>query len=114
MAVEHPRALAVNLDKSNAIVQVWHKVLLLKLWASHEIIDRNIKVVVKSPCSDLKHVNAGVPHGCVLVPTLFHLHRNDMLRMSKINCYVGDSTGDVLYSSLSGISREHIENCQLQ
>ena len=51
-------------------------------------------------------VNAGVPQGCVLSPTLFLLHINDMLQISSIHCYADDSTGDALYTGRANISRE--------
>lgn len=37
------------------------------------LTDCRIKVVVDGACSEVKSVNAGVPQGCVLSPTLFRI-----------------------------------------
>lgn len=42
--------------------------------------------------SDLLEVNAGIPQGSVLSPTLFLLHSNDILALGNIHCYTDDST----------------------
>ncbi|CAF4943736.1 unnamed protein product [Pieris macdunnoughi] len=113
-------ALAVSLDISKAFDRVWHRALLSKLpayglteklrnWISSFLADRSIKVVIDGACSDLKPVNAGVPQGCVLSPTLFLLHINDMLKLSNIHCYADDSTGDTFYTGRAGISRAVVD-----
>ncbi|KAA5557033.1 hypothetical protein F3G48_33080, partial [Pseudomonas aeruginosa] len=66
-------------------------------------------VVVDGSCSDPRTVNAGVPQGCVLSPTLFILHINDLLHTSGIHCYADDSTVDALYFGRSNISRDHVD-----
>ncbi|CAK1599533.1 unnamed protein product [Parnassius mnemosyne] len=110
-------ALAVSLDIAKAFDLVWHKELLLKLpsyglpekfsnWIF--LADRSIKVVVDSACSDYKSINAGIPQDCMLSPTLFLLHINDMLLTGNIHCYADDSTGDALYTSRANISRENV------
>ncbi|XP_063540969.1 uncharacterized protein LOC134749894 [Cydia strobilella] len=112
-------ALAVSLDIAKAFDRVWHKALLSKLpsyglperlcvWVSSFLADRSIKVVVDGECSDSMSVNAGVPQGCVLSPTLFLLHINDMLQISGIHCYADDSTGDASYTGRTNISRENV------
>ncbi|CAF4954294.1 unnamed protein product [Pieris macdunnoughi] len=89
-------ALAVSLDIVKAFDRVWNRALLSKLpayglpeklcdWISSFLSDRSIKVVIDGAYSDLKPVNAGVPQGCVLSPTLFLLHINDMLQLSNIH-----------------------------
>ncbi|XP_013173125.1 PREDICTED: RNA-directed DNA polymerase from mobile element jockey-like, partial [Papilio xuthus] len=109
-------ALAVSLDVAKAFDRVWHKALLSKLpsyglpeklceWISSFLEGRSIKVVVDGACSDPKPINAGVPQGCVLSPTLFLLHINDMLQISNIHCYADDSTGDALYTARANVSR---------
>ncbi|CAK1586475.1 unnamed protein product [Parnassius mnemosyne] len=109
--------LAVSLDIAKAFDRVWHKALLSKLpsyglpeklcnWITSFLADRSNKVVVDGACSDYKPINAGVPQGCVLSPTLFLLHINDMLQTGSIHCYADDSTGDALYTGRTNISRE--------
>ncbi|CAF4908224.1 unnamed protein product [Pieris macdunnoughi] len=113
-------ALAVSLDIAKAFDRVWHRALLSKLpayglpeklctWISSLLADRIIKVVIDGACSDLKPVNAGVPQGCVLSPTLFILHIIDMLQLSNIHCYADDSTGDTFYTGRAGISRAVVD-----
>ncbi|CAK1602439.1 unnamed protein product [Parnassius mnemosyne] len=112
------KALAVSLDIAKAFDRVWHKVLLSKLPSyglseklcnriTSFLVDQSIKVV-DDACSDHKPINAGVPQGCVLSPTLFLLHINDMLQTGNIHCYADDSTGDALYTSRANISRENV------
>ncbi|CAG5047615.1 unnamed protein product [Parnassius apollo] len=119
-AVESKReALAVSLDIAKTFDRVWHKVLLSKLpsyglpeilckWITSFLADRNINVVVDGASFDYKPINAGVPQGCVLSPTLFFLHINDMLETGNINCYADDSTGDALYTGRANNSRENV------
>ncbi|XP_045537571.1 synaptic vesicle glycoprotein 2B [Papilio machaon] len=106
-------ALAVSLDVAKAFDRVWHRALLSKLpsyglpeklraWIASFLEGRSIKVVVDGACSDPKPINAGVPQGCVLSPTLFLLHINDMLQISNIHCYADDSTGDALLAMSFG------------
>ena len=116
-------ALAVSLDIAKAFDRVWHKALLSKLpsyglpeklckWVTSFLTDRSITVVVDGSCSDRRSVNAGVPQGCVLSPTLFLLHINDMLQTSNIRCYADDSTGDALYTGRANISRANVDECR--
>ncbi|CAK1586602.1 unnamed protein product [Parnassius mnemosyne] len=111
--------LAVTLDIAKAFDRVWHKALLSKLpscglpdkscnWIASIPADRSIKVVVDGACSDYKSINAGIPQGCVISPTLFLLHNNDMFQTSNIHCYADDSTGDALYTGRANISQESI------
>ena len=63
-------------------------------------------------CSKHMAVNAGVPRGCVLSPTLFLLHINVMLEDSSIHCYADDSTVDSVYSGRASLSRENAKQCR--
>lgn len=116
-------ALAVSLDIAKAFDRVWHKALVSKLpsyglpeklceWVTSFLTDRSIKTVVDGECSELMSLNAGVPQGCVLSPTLFLLHINDMLQISGIHCYADDSTGDAIYNGRASFSRENVNECR--
>lgn len=114
-------ALAASLDIAKAFDRVWHGALLSKLpsyglperlcaWIANFLSDRSIKVVVDGACSEVKSINAGVPQGSVLSPTLFILHINDMLQINDIHCYADDSTGHALYKGRAGASRGSVED----
>ncbi|VVD05636.1 unnamed protein product [Leptidea sinapis] len=81
-------------------------------WTSSFLTGRSLQVVVEGYCSNPKPENAGVPQGCVLSPTLFLLHINDMLDTSNIHCYADYSTGGAVYTGHAGLSREIIEQCR--
>lgn len=102
-------ALAGSLDITKAFDRVWHKALLSKLpsyglpnglctWIASFLSGRSIQVVVDGLCSKTIPINAGVPQGSVLSPTLFLLHINDMLHSGNIHCYADDSTGSAHYN----------------
>ncbi|RVE40593.1 hypothetical protein evm_014757, partial [Chilo suppressalis] len=69
------------------------------------LVFRSIKVAVDGACSDSKSVNAGIPQGCVLSPTLFLLHINDMLQIDGIHCYADDSTVETLLNRVTNWGR---------
>lgn len=96
-------SVAVSLDIAKAFDRVWHKALLSKLpayglpaqfcnWVASFLHERRIRVLSDGCASRLMPVNAGVPQGSVLSPTLFLLHINDMLPLGNIHCYADDST----------------------
>ncbi|CAK1594040.1 unnamed protein product [Parnassius mnemosyne] len=109
------------MDIAKAFDRVWHKALLSKLpsyglpeklcnWITSFLVDRSIKVVVDGACSDYKPINADVPQGCVLSPTLFLLHINDMLLTGNIHCYADDSTVVERYQPNPRASRDQIQS----
>ena len=61
--------------------------------------ERSLKVVLGGPSSPLYNINAGVPQGSVLGPTLFLVFINDLPDevLSRIGIYADDTT---LYSCL--------------
>ena len=106
---------AIALDISKAFDKVWHAGLLHKLKSYGVVgpilgilesfmIERSLKVVLDGQSSPLFCINAGVPQGSVLGPTLFLVFINDLPdgMLSRIGIYADDTT---LYSSLgkSGI-----------
>lgn len=114
-------ALAVSLDMAKAFDRVWHKGLLTKLpsyglperlcnWTASFLSERYISVTVDGHCSDKLPINAGVPQGSVLSPTLFLLHINDMLaHNASVHCYADDSTVDAYYTAPANASRSLVE-----
>jgi len=101
---------AIALDISKAFDRVWHPALLSKLnsyglspfssWISSFLSGRRVRVVLDGLFSDFFSINAGVPQGSVLAPTLFLIHINDLLSdttSNPIHSYADDST---LHSSI--------------
>ena len=98
---------AVALDKSKACDRVWHAGLLHKLGSygiSGQIFglisflsNRQLQVVLDGKTSQEYPVNAGVPQGSILGPTLFILYINDFpdYFICNIAVYADDIT---LYS----------------
>ena len=95
----------VALDISKAFDKVWHKGLLSKLSSYgisgplHQLIasflsNRQISVVLDGQKSSTKLINAGVPQGSILGPTLFLLYINDLPDsiVSKLVMYADDTT----------------------
>lgn len=112
-------ALAVSLDMAKAFDRVWHRGLLSKLpsyglpeglckWVASFLSGRCIRAVVDGCCSAKLGLNAGVPQGSVLSPTLFLLHINDLLSIDGIRCYADDSTGDAFYTGRANIPRSAV------
>ncbi|RVE46780.1 hypothetical protein evm_008564 [Chilo suppressalis] len=96
-------SLAISLDIAKAFDRVWHKSLLSKLpayclpaqfcsWVADFLHERRIRVLTDGSSSRFMSVNAGVPQGSVLSPTLFLLHINDLIPLGNIHCYADDST----------------------
>ena len=96
---------AVALDISKAFDKVWHKGLLLKLACygiSGNVLaviesflsNRSLQVVVSGQTSDAHKINAGVPQGSLLGPTLFLIFINDLPLdiVSSLNMYADDTT----------------------
>ena len=112
----------IALDIAKAFDQIWHEALLNKLpsyglppklcqWIS-SFRNRQIQVVVDGVSSNLYPINAGVPQGSVLSPTLFLLHINELLQATSnpIDSFSDDSTLHSSYLSSKLISF----NCALR
>ena len=96
------------LDISKAFDRVWHAVLLHKLKSygisgqifgliSSFLSNRRLRVVLDGKYSQGYPVNAGVPQGSILGPTLFLLYINDLPDdiICDVAIYADDTT---LYS----------------
>ena len=101
---------AVALDISKAFDRVWHAGLLHKLRGygvggdlfsiiSSFLCERSMKVVLDGQSSTAYSLNAGVPKGSVLGPTLFLIFINDLPddALSSIGIYADDTSA---YSSI--------------
>ena len=105
---------AVALDISKAFDRVWHAGLLHKLKSygisgqifglvSSFLSNRRLRVVLDGKSSQKYPVNAGVPQGSILGPTLFLLYINDLPDdvICNIAIYADDTT---LYSKCNQAS----------
>ncbi len=107
-------ARAVALDISKAFDRVWHAGLLRKLQGyavTGQLFDliqsflshRELKVVLNGFSSSSYPINAGMPQGSILGPTLFLIFINDLPEAidSQVGIYADDTT---IYSCLKNKS----------
>ena len=104
------------LDISKAFDRVWHQGLLAKLPSNglppqlcsllaSFLSNRSLHVVVDGVSSDSLIINAGVPQGSILAPTLFLLYINDLLGATScpVHSFADDSTLHTAFSSRAPI-----------
>lgn len=107
----------ISLDIAKAFDAVWHKCLLSKMtsfgfdislvqWTESFLSNRSIRVVMDGISSDRYGLQAGVPQGSCLSPTLFLIFINDLLSCTNnsIHSFADDST---LHSSYT-LPRNHV------
>ena len=116
---------AIFFDISKAFDKVWHRGLLRKMeaigirgntltWFESYLHNRKQAVVVQNSVSSYRTVNAGVPQGSVLGPTLFLIYINDIVSniLSIIKLFADDTN---MYLSLNDhILRTATLNSDLQ
>ncbi|KAG5892134.1 hypothetical protein JTB14_032356 [Gonioctena quinquepunctata] len=120
---KYGETLAVALDISKAFDRVWHQGLLAKLPSyglppqlcsllASFLSNRSLHVVVDGVSSDTLLINAGVPQGSILAPTLFLLHINDLLKATScpVHSFADDSTLHTAFSSRAPISARETRN----
>ncbi|KAG5898379.1 hypothetical protein JTB14_015810 [Gonioctena quinquepunctata] len=120
---KYGETLAVALDISKAFDRVWHQGLLAKLPSyglapqlcsllASFLSNRSLHVVVDGVSSDTLLINAGVPQGSMLAPTLFLLHINDLLKATScpVHSFADDSTLHTAFSSRAPISARETRN----
>lgn len=106
----------IALDISKAFDRVWHCGLIAKLhmfglhqslisWISDFLHGRSIAVRVDGFTSAVYSINAGVPQGSVISPTLFLIFINDLL--GSVSCPVFSFADDTSLSS----GFDHPSNC---
>ena len=112
----HSHTVVVYLDLQGAFDKVWHPGLLYKLakigisgrmfrWIEDYLLNRTFQVRVGNSLSDIHPVNAGVPQGAVLSPTLFNLMLHDLPEKQGINIY---TYADDITISCSGQNLEKL------
>ena len=115
----------VALDISKAFDRVWHPALISKIrcygvgqtciqWISDFLCNRSIRVVVDGIASNLYPINAGVPQGSVLSPTLFLIFINDLLSLTSnpIYSFADDSSLCHSYSFKNRPNLSQILHCR--
>ncbi len=116
----------IALDISKAFDKVWHENLLNKLkamglspklctWFESYLKDRSIYVALDGQNSNSYQINAGVPQGAILSPTLFLIYINDLIdkTVNPLYCFADD--GNVVSSLIppTGLSAREFHHLRL-
>lgn len=114
---------ALFMDISKAFDKVWHDGLILKLHdfdISQELIviiasflrNRTFQVRQGNELSDIKPIEAGVPQGAVLSPTLYDLYTADIphnIPNTKLFTYA-DDTAIIAYSKKTDLAIKYLQS----
>ena len=124
---KHGESRVVALDISTVFDRVWHPALINKISAygippglcrllTSFLDGRTLQVVVDGISSETFPINAGVPQGSVLSPTLFLIHINDLLASTSnpIYSYADDSNLVSTFSSNRPLSSADSEQLRSQ
>lgn len=111
-------------DISKAFDRVWHRGLLIKLyaygikgnilsWVKNYLLDRKQQVILGNSTSSIGYLKAGVPQGSVLGPLLFLIFINDITdNLLSLTRMFADDTS-LSFSSDNNIEIEQVMNYDL-
>ena len=116
---EYKYSGAIMIDVEKAFDNVWLAGLLYKLqqirtpahilfWIQSFIVNRKFFITYNEQVSTIRNIEAGVPQGCILSPTLFSIYLNDLSKQlnDTHGTYADDITAWTSSESLKQIEHE--------